>query len=83
MAEDYSISDAMIPRPNMLDPCPTGTHHKKLSSSFETCRCEEHCAWNLCRLTVAPDDCLQETNSEWQWDGVKNAWVARIRQGNI
>ena len=48
----------------------------------KTCSCEEHCAWDLCRLAIPPDECLRGTGSQWQWDTFKNAWIAQITQGN-
>ena len=47
-------------------------------SRFRVCTCDEHCSWDLCRLLEPLDDCLRGTNSEWQWDDLKNAYVAQI-----
>ena len=83
-----SLPSELIPRVHWSNGCPTNTQYKRLCYTTkanceisETCSCEEHCAWNLCRLTVPPHDCILETNSEWQWDTSKNAWVAQIIQG--
>ena len=49
---------------------------------LSTCSCEEHCAWDLCRLVNPPNKCLRGTRSQWQWDSFKNAWVAQVIEGN-
>ena len=69
----------LIPR-SSPDECPKNTQYKH---GLGTCSCEDHCGWDLCRLTVAPIECLVGTNSVWKWDNVRNAWVAQITQGNI
>ena len=55
-------------------------HYKE---GLGSCSCEDHCGWDLCRLSVAPPECIIGTFSEWQWDYVKKAWVAQVIQGNI
>ena len=92
LAVDYSVSDASIPRPDTTTKpprCPMNTHlmirrrpSVNVGVGDGTCHCEDHCSWDLCRLTEPPDQCLQGTNSKWQWDDVKSAWVAQIKQGN-
>ena len=77
--------NALIPRPN-TNGCPKNTFYKraihfKTGSKVDTCSCEEHCAWDLCRLTVPPKECIMGTNSQWQWDKFKNAWVSQTNQG--
>ena len=73
----------LIPRPNSKI-CPKNTQYKgkETGPSAGTCSCEEHCAWDLCRLTIPPGECLQGNKSQWEWDSVKNAWVAQEIQGN-
>ena len=53
------------------------------NSDFSTCSCEDHCRWDVCRLSNPSKDCLLGTNSEWKWDTTKAAWVARNMNGNI
>ena len=74
----------LIPRPNSKI-CPKNTQYKVTgeTSSMGTCRCEQHCAWDLCRLTIPPKDCLLGIVGRWMWDSLKNAWVAQENQGNI
>ena len=44
---------------------------------FETCHCEDHCAWDKCRLTEPANECLIGTNSTWVWSSQNNYWVAQ------
>lgn len=79
----YSNSQAidvdLVPRSNALD-CPNNNPYK---SDLETCSCEDHCAWDRCRLADAPAECIEGIHSEWKWDYVRNVWVAQVIQGNI
>ena len=75
----YSIDVDLIPR-SSVDGCPKDTIYK---AGVGSCSCEDHCGWDVCRLIDAPLECIIGTNSEWQWDYVKSAWVAQISQGNI
>lgn len=59
--------------------CPKNSHYKK---SHDTCSCEDHCGWDICRLVNPPDECVEEVFSEWKWDIVKNGWVAQVVIGN-
>ena len=74
----YSVDIDLIPRAN-ADACPAQLHY---TAGIGSCNCEDHCSWDLCRLVVAPRDCLMGTYSEWQWDYLKVAWVAQVVQGN-
>ena len=49
---------------------------------FGVCTCDDHCSWDLCRTFDPPIDCLFGTNSRWEWDPPRNAWVAKIFEGN-
>ena len=73
----------LIPRSYSYD-CPGHMHYKAWALEGPgSCSCEDHCGWDVCRLEVAPLDCIAGTYSEWQWDYVKHAWVAQITLGNI
>ena len=86
---EYPPAEFLMPRPQSKK-CPKSTQYKEGEKRDEkageklddTCSCGEHCAWDLCRLATPPDKCLQGTNSNWQWDKFKNAWVAQVIQGN-
>ena len=69
----------LIPR-SKIRQCPTNTQYK---DGLGTCICEDHCGWDLCRLTVPPEDCISGTHGKWQWDKVKRAWVAQITLGDF
>ena len=73
----YSGNVELIPRVN-ADGCIGNTLYKK---GFGSCSCEDHCGWDLCRLTLPPMECIEGTFSEWQWDDKKLAWVAQIKTG--
>ena len=53
------------------------------NEGFGTCSCEDHCGWDLCRLTIPPMECIKGTHSEWQWDDTKRAWIAQVKPGMI
>ena len=78
----YSVNIDLIPRPNS-DGCPNRGQYKTSQGLDGSCSCEDHCSWDMCRIAVAPTECLKGTYSEWQWDYVKKAWVAQVTQGNI
>ena len=73
----YSVDIDLIPHPSTMG-CNQKNYYKE---GLGGCGCEDHCRWDLCRLDVAPNECLQETFSEWQWDNVKSAWVAQVVEG--
>ena len=72
----YSVDVDLIPR-SKTDACPRNTKYK---DGLGSCSCEDHCGWDVCRLVVAPMECLVGTFSKWHWDHVKNAWVAQVTQ---
>ena len=81
---EYLPADALIPLPDGKK-CPKDTQYKENKVGrdlVKTCSCEEHCAWDLCRLVNPPNKCLRGTRSQWQWDSFKNAWVAQVIEGN-
>ena len=43
----------------------------------QSCFCEEHCSWEICRLVDAPEKCLNDVESFWSWDENKYLWVAQ------
>ena len=57
--------------------CPPGTF-----KGINTCFCEDHCSWEICRLINPPNGCLSriETEAYWLWDNNEDVWVA---QGNV
>ena len=75
----YSLDVDLIPRPNEHG-CPSQTSYKE---GIGSCNCEDHCSWDLCRLTVPPTRCIEGTNSEWHWDDTKSAWVAQVNTSTI
>ena len=75
----YSVIVELIPRVN-VEGCIGNTRYK---SGLGSCSCEDHCGWDLCRLTLPPTKCIEGTYSEWQWDDKKRAWIAQIKQGEI
>lgn len=56
--------------------CPPGTF-----KGIDTCFCEDHCSWEICRLINPPKDCLSRIDggAAWLWDDIEDAWTA---QGN-
>ena len=51
--------------------CPHGTFKGK-----DTCFCEDHCSWEICRLMDPPNNCIIEGKLFWKWDENRDAWVA-------
>ena len=68
----------LIPRRNGKQ-CPKNTVFRE---GLGTCSCEDHCGWDVCRLVKAPNECISETFGEWQWDRIKNGWVAQVVLGS-
>ena len=66
----------MIPK-RPTSGCPYGTF-----DSLNTCFCEDHCSWDICRLVNPPNGCLSRIKGEviWVWDNNEDAWAA---QGNV
>ena len=54
--------------------CPEGTF-----DSWQTCFCEDHCSWEVCRLVNPPQSCLSKIDgkTEWGWDNLTEAWAAQ------
>ena len=73
--KDYVVDMYSIPRAS-IDAC-KATYRAR----FGVCTCNDHCSWDICRVLEPPDDCLLGTNSEWQWDDLKNAFVAQKIDG--
>ena len=48
----------------------------------DSCFCEQHCSWEMCKLHEYPNDCLVDVKSVWKWDSKKHSWVAQV-QGKI
>lgn len=61
--------------------CPEGTSYG--TGRYDTCICEDHCSWDICRLHEAPEECLIGVDSRWVWDYQKEIWVAQVMQGTI
>ena len=74
LGRDYNLDVSLIPRSSKND---CATYRERLG----TCTCDDHCSWDLCRLSNPPDDCLLGTNSKWKWDKRKKAYVAQIMMG--
>ena len=74
VATENSINNELIPqRPK--SGCPEGTF-----DGMETCFCEDHCSWEVCRLLKPPQKCLASMiGAIWAWDREGEAWRA---QGN-
>ena len=68
----------LIPRRNDYH-CPKNSIYKE---GLGSCSCEDHCGWDVCRLVKAPDECIQQIFSEWQWDTIKHGWVAQVVLGS-
>lgn len=43
------------------------------------CCCETNCCWDECKLSLPPDNCLNNVSAVWEFDLAKGFWVA---QGN-
>ena len=83
LVKEYDLDVNLIPR-SPPNGCKVAKKRSKLGTFAQTCSCEEHCNWDLCRLVAPPIDCLRGTNSMWQWDDRKVAWVAQtVQNGNI
>ena len=75
ISTENTIINAMIPkRPD--NGCPSGT-----INGLETCFCEDHCSWKICRLINPPFNCLPKTDDEiaWAWNVTQNAWVSQSK----
>ena len=73
---ENAVREEMIPkRPN--SGCPSGTF-----DGLDTCFCEDHCSWSICRLTNPPENCLSRGHGKkiWAWDNIKESWVAQGRK---
>lgn len=77
LANGFSVDVELIPRA-IKGHCPKGSNYKE---KLGTCSCDEHCTWDSCRLTIAPNDCLVDINSKWVWDPLEGAWVAQVIPG--
>ena len=75
--KDYGLNISSIPRSSKENCAIKATYRPR----FGVCTCNEHCSWDLCRVSDPPNDCLWGTGSEWQWDDLKNAYVAQIFTG--
>ena len=76
---EYSVKEDLIPR-SRDSKC---TENAQFKDGLGTCSCEDHCGWDVCRLIKAPIECISGSSSEWQWDSVKNGWVAQVILGNV
>ena len=79
IVKDYVLKVSSIPRSSKTE-CAIGSKYR---GRFGVCTCNEHCSWDLCRLVEPPKDCLLATGSVWQWDNLKNAYVAQVDMGMI
>ena len=75
----YSVNMDLIPRSNEKQ-CPKNSYYKE---GLGSCSCEDHCGWDVCRLTDPPDECILGSYSKWQWDILKNGWVAQVALGDV
>ena len=50
---------------------------------FSTCTCQDHCRWDICRLTDPPNECLFGTGGNWIWDFREKAWIAQVTGGSM
>ena len=74
----YDKDVELIPR-QPSNGCP---RDNLLRVGLDTCSCEDdHCNWDLCRLREPPEECLHGTASKWEWDYLRNAWVAQVIHG--
>ena len=76
---DYSVREDLIPRP-INNQCPRNSYYM---DDIDSCNCEDHCGWRLCRLVEPPDECILGTFSKWEWDNVKNGWIAQVVLGSF
>ena len=67
-------------KPPLPIECPSNTYGCSGDSCNrpQSCFCEEHCSWEICRLVEYPEMCLKDVNSFWNWDATKLGWVAQI-----
>jgi len=83
----YSLDVELIPHALTAEGCPKNRNYRILQLSepslqLQTCICDEHCSWDMCNLVNPPKDCLFNSSSNWNWDGLKNTWVAQVYLGN-
>ena len=50
--------------------CPSGT-----IDGMTTCFCEDHCSWNVCRMSDPPIFC--PSVESWKWNPLGRYWVAQ------
>ena len=67
----FSILPELIPN-HFNSECPKGTLDGKSS-----CFCEDHCSWNVCRLSKPSKYCGTSLRNPWSWDTSRNHWVAQ------
>ena len=56
--------------------CPENTYGCAGFGCPNTCYCEDHCSWEKCVLSEAPNSCGTDTNISWHWNSMY--WVAKI-----
>ena len=57
-----------------LDGCPIGTDECNGDGCPNTCFCEDHCSWKICKLEKPPKNCLMHTNRKWHYNQRNYYW---------
>ena len=73
ISTELAINEKSIPKiPD--NGCPSGTF-----KGIDTCFCEDHCSWEICRLTNPPKECLSRITGKavWSLDDNADGWVAQ------
>ena len=82
------VSSVLIPK-RPKEGCPENTYgcvgNDCNALQSQTCFCEEHCSWAICRLDDPKssdlsneEHCLREVKGRWVWDPQQLYWVAQI-----
>ena len=77
--DNGTITTALIPvRPHKRCPEKSFGCSGEDCNRPQTCFCEEHCGWEVCRVFEYPEECLTEVKSVWVWNSKKQFWAAQL-----
>ena len=87
--EILDISDVELQPPITLNMytngCPDNLedyyYERKDGTKVASCYCEDHCRWDKCFLSKAPNHCLVSVNGTWSLAPDQKYWVAQVSEG--
>ena len=88
MVESQCFMKIEIASEQPSEGCPIGSYGCKAENCSNTCFCEDHCSWKMCKLKeqdMPPKSCIAHTDLKWHFDQQKNYWRAKKEgiDGNI